>query len=130
MIVDTSAIVAILRDEPEARKYYELIKASSLSYLPAPLFLELCMVVISGRSPDAEYEVLSVIEELGIKLIEFTPTMAKVATKSFIKYGKGRGHPAQLNFGDCISYATSKVEAMPLLFKGDDFRLTDVEAAL
>jgi ribonuclease VapC len=64
-----------------------------------------------------------------IEIVPFTADHAAVARQTFLRYGKGR-HPAALNFGDCIAYATARLEAMPLLFKGDDFRLTDIEAAV
>ncbi|MGH6907202.1 MAG: type II toxin-antitoxin system VapC family toxin, partial [Aestuariivirga sp.] len=81
------------------------------------------------RDASAVQPIDGFIREAGIQLIPFTAAAAMIAVQAFIKYGKGR-HPAGLNFGDCMSYALAKTEVMPLLFKGEDFRLTDIEAAL
>jgi ribonuclease VapC len=71
----------------------------------------------------------NLIEKTEIEILTFDANMANIAIEAYIRFGKGRGHPAQLNFGDCIAYAASKAEALPLLFKGDDFRKTDVWCA-
>jgi ribonuclease VapC len=87
-------------------------------------------MVLAGRRED---EVLDRLDQFlrtaSIETVPFTADHAAVARQTFLRYGKGR-HPAALNFGDCIAYATARLEAMPLLFKGDDFRLTDIEAAV
>ena len=75
-------------------------------------------------------EVRLLVKSADIEIVAFGSSALDVAVDAFLKYGKGQSHPAQLNFGDCMSYAASKVEAMPLLFKGEDFRLTDVECAI
>lgn len=77
-----------------------------------------------------EENVDALLRASNIGIMEFSASSASVAVEAFLKYGKRRGHPAQLNFGDCISYAVSRSEAMPLLFKGDDFRHTDVDCAI
>ncbi len=88
-------------------------------------------MVYCGRRPASSVsEIDAFIRKGRLDVIPFPPAASSLAVEAFFKYGKGRGHPAQLNFGDCISYAVSKLEMMPLLFKGEDFRLTDVEAAL
>ncbi|MEO6609047.1 MAG: type II toxin-antitoxin system VapC family toxin [Aestuariivirga sp.] len=130
MVLDTSAIVAILRDEPDARLLFESIIGSDLRLMASPTFLETSIVVGANKNSEGIAKLDDLISRLDIKIIEFGLEHALVARRAFQTYGKGQGHPAQLNFGDCISYATSKVEAMPLLFKGDDFRLTDVECAI
>ena len=130
MIVDSSAIVAIIRNELEATRFYNAIMASPRAVLAAPTYVECCLVLTKDRSEEAVKELDSLLDKISIEIIAFTPKMAQIAAKAFLKYGKGRGNPAQLNFGDCISYAVSKVEAMPLLFKGDDFVHTDVERVL
>jgi ribonuclease VapC len=130
MIVDTSAVVAILRLEPEAEKFTKLLQSSTYSVMCSLHFLELCMVVLRNKEQSGVIKIKDAIEELGIHLIAFTPEMAELAAMAFEKYGKGSGHPAQLNFGDCMAYAVSKVEGLPLLFKGDDFSKTDVERVI
>jgi ribonuclease VapC len=130
MIVDSSAIIAMMRDEIDGGLYYEAIVASPRVLMPAPIYVECCLVLTKDRSELAMQELDSLLGRIMIEIIPLTPKMSRVAAKAFLTYGKGRGHKAQLNFGDCISYAASKVEAMPLLFKGEDFALTDVEKAL
>jgi ribonuclease VapC len=130
MMVDTSAVVAILRKEPEAEVFVKILEQARRSVMVAPNYLELCMVLLGNKEPPALQKVRSTLEELGIRIIEFTPDMADVSVRAFENFGKGQGHAAQLNFGDCMAYAASKIEGMPLLFKGDDFRLTDVECAI
>jgi ribonuclease VapC len=130
MIVDSSVIVAILREEFDAEIYVASLSRSPKSCMASPTYLELVMVMTGGRSPKPMELLDAFLSRMGIEIISFSVDMSRVATKAFLQYGKGRGHKAQLNFGDCISYATSKVEMMPLLFKGDDFRHTDVECAI
>jgi ribonuclease VapC len=130
MMVDTSVVVAILRNEIEAQDYARLINRVGRAYMVAPSYVELSMVMIGNKTPQSLNKIKTTLGQLSIRVVSFTPEMADHAARAFERYGKGRGHPAQLNFGDCISYAASKVEAMPLLFKGNDFRLTDVECAI
>ena len=129
MIIDSSAIVAILLLETDAARFAVRIESATVKFIATPTYLEICMVV-AGRRPDrAANRVEAFIREAEIEMRAFSNAAAHVAVKAFLTYGKGR-HRAGMNFGDCISYAMAKTEAMPLLFKGDDFRLTDVEPAL
>jgi ribonuclease VapC len=127
VIVDSSALVAIIRGESDFDIYVDALEKSALNKIAAPTYLELCMVTVGGRSQEAKLIVDEIMQRFRISIIDFTAEMAEVALDAFLKYGKGCGHRAQLNFGDCISFATARVEAMPLLFKGDDFRHTDIE---
>ncbi len=129
MMVDTSVVVAIMRNEPEGREFVRLLVQAGRSVMVAPNYVELCMVLLGNKAPSALNKIKMSLDELGIKVISFTPEMAEVSAKTFERFGKGQGHKAQLNFGDCMAYAASKVEGLPLLFKGEDFRLTDVECA-
>jgi ribonuclease VapC len=130
MIIDTSALIAILTAEDDAATYADALTQASAKLISAPTYLETCMVFCGRRNPGSVAEVDDLLRFAEISIRPFDRQTTDVAVGAFLRYGKGRGHPAQLNFGDCISYAMSKVEAMPLLFKGDDFRLTDVEVAL
>ena len=130
MVVDSSAILAIILREPEAEKFAALLRNSRMSIMAAPSLLEACMASTRLIGKTGVNEVRLLVKSADIEIAAFGSSALDVAVDAFLKYGKGQGHPAQLNFGDCISYATSKVEAMPLLFKGDDFRLTDVECAI
>jgi ribonuclease VapC len=132
MIVDTSALVAILRNEPEARRFVDVLENASIAQITAPAVLELCMVMLNTTAPEGLSRIRRMLQDIGIVTVPFTAEMADIAVQAFLRFGKGkgRGHKAQLNFGDCMSYAASKVEAMPLLFKGEDFGHTDVERVL
>lgn len=130
MIIDSSAVIAILRQEDGAEHLSRAIASAPSRIMPAPTYLETCMVFCGRKGPEGQVRVDSLLSATGIDVRPFSEDAARLAVAAFLKYGKGRGHPAQLNFGDCVSYAFSKLEAMPLLFRGDDFRLTDVEAAL
>ncbi len=130
LTVDTSALIAILFAESEAKQFVEVISTSRYSIMSAPSLLECNLVAVRNFGDSATSLVQQAVIGLKIEIVPFKAEAVAFATDAFLRYGKGRGHPAQLNFGDCISYAVSKVEAMPLLFKGDDFRLTDVECAL
>ena len=130
MVVDSSAILAIYFQEHDAQKFADIIGAARELKMAAPTFLEASIAAASRRGPIAAEHIRQNIIKSKIEIISFGKNETEVAIQAFLKYGKGQGHKAQLNFGDCISYATSKVEAMPLLFKGDDFRLTDVESAI
>jgi ribonuclease VapC len=129
MIIDTSAVLSILLAEPDAKIYADAIAASKHRVMAAPTYLELCMVFCGRRNDESLEMVEQFIQKAAISIRPFGPEAAAVAAQAFLRFGKGRGHPA-LNFGDCISYAMSKVEAMPLLFKGEDFGHTDVERVL
>jgi ribonuclease VapC len=130
MMVDTSAVVAIIRAEPEAEKFANVLESAKRSQMVAPNYLELCMVLLGNKEPSALRKIKFTLEELGLAIIPFTLEMAEVAVAAFEAYGKGRHPKANLNFGDCIAYAASKVEGLPLLFKGNDFRQTDVDCAI
>jgi ribonuclease VapC len=128
MIVDSSAVIAVLLDEPERTVFQPILETSASAKMAAPTFLETSMVLASRSGT----EMLTLLDrlrlEIGLTVLPFTEGHALVARRAFLRYGKGR-HAAGLNFGDCISYAVSKVEGEPLLFKGKNFHLTDVEAA-
>ena len=130
MIIDASVIVAILRLEPEARLFLEAIEKSDHPCIAAPTYLEACMVMSGSLGEQGQHDVDQLIATMNIEIVPFRAQAAKYAVGAFLRYGKSRKHKAQLNFGDCISYAMSKTEAMPLLFKGEDFAHTDVERAL
>ncbi len=130
MIVDTSVLVAILRREDDALLYVNAIEAAARKFMVCSAYLELCIVMVGNRPEQILSKVDETLSELDIKLLPFSNEMAEVAAGAFVVYGKGRHAKAALNFGDCMSYAASKVEAMPLLFKCNDFTHTDVERAI
>ncbi len=128
MVIDTSALIAILLGEPERPAFRDAILAAPSRVMPAPNYLEAAIVTVNRLGEASLAELRSVIDGLEIDLVDFTQEHAAVAEDAFLRYGKGR-HPAALNFGDCIAYAVAKAESQPLLFKGADFSLTDVAAA-
>lgn len=130
MIVDTSAIVALVNEEPEAETIKTaLLSTSTSAKMSAATYLE-CGIVVDGRALlPAVPHLDRVLQRYGIEVVSFTPSQAKLAREAYRRYGKGSGHRAGLNFGDCISYALAIDSDEPLLCNGEDFRHTDVEIA-
>ena len=126
MVLDTSAVLAILQNEPERRKFNEAIDAAETRSLSTASFVECSMIVESRYGADGVRDLDLLIAKAQISLISVDEEQANLARRAFRKFGKGR-HPAGLNFGDCFSYALSKALQEPLLFKGNDFSQTDVE---
>jgi ribonuclease VapC len=129
MIIDTSAIVAILRQEREARRFAEVIEAAPVRRISATTYVEIGAVIDGGRDPVASRLVDELITTAGIVIEPVTAAQARIARDAYRDFGKGSGHAAGLNFGDCFAYALAKATGEPLLFKGNDFARTDVTAA-
>jgi ribonuclease VapC len=128
MVLDTSAIVAILADEPERENFVDLIEATSIRRLSAATRVE-ATLVIEGRKRDAGRADLDLFLSVAeVEVVPVTLEQAELAWEAFRRYGRGR-HPAGLNFGDVFAYALAKITGEPLLFKGEDFSKTDIEAA-
>ena len=130
MILDSSAVVAILNGEPEAERFSHLITHAPGVSIAAPTLLELFIVADSAREPRVRSAVDAVLSRIDARVVPFTAEHAALARGAYRDYGRGSGHPARLNFGDCITYAVAKATDEPLLYKGDDFRLTDIRSAL
>ncbi|MGI0524582.1 type II toxin-antitoxin system VapC family toxin [Rhizobium giardinii] len=128
MVIDTSAIVAILRNEPQAAKLERALVASRVRLVPATCVLEARMVLVSRRGEHALAEVDLWLSKIEADIIPVDADLVDLATQAWLIYGKGR-HPAALNFADCFSYALAKRADEPLLFIGGDFSRTDVDAA-
>ena len=129
MIVDTSALTAVLFGEPEAARYTEIIHDADRCLISAGNFVELSIVVEGQLGTDALRQCDMFLRRAAILVEPFTVEQAHLARQAFHDFGKGR-HSAGLNFGDCFAYALSKFSGEPLLFKGEDFRKTDVIAAI
>ncbi len=130
MIVDTSVIIAILRAEPDAKDFVLAMKASRTSLLMSTAsYVEIGAEIDQARDPIASRRVDELLNALGIQVEPVTPHQAHIAREAYRDFGKGSGHHAGLNFGDCFSYALAKAFAEPLLFKGNDFIHTDVQVA-
>jgi ribonuclease VapC len=126
MVLDSSAILAILQDEPERRKFNEAIEAAETRSLSTASFVECSMIVESRYGADGVRDLDLFIAKAQVSLVSVDEEQADLARRAFRKYGKGR-HPAGLNFGDCFSYALVQALNVPLLFKGNDFNQTDIQ---
>jgi ribonuclease VapC len=126
MVIDTSAIVAILFDEPERRRFNELIEADGIRLISAATFLEAALVVESRRGEAAGRELDLLMHRAQVSVVPVDSEQAEVARVAWRRYRRGR-HVAGLNYGDCFSYALAKVSGEPLLAKGADFILTDLK---
>jgi ribonuclease VapC len=130
MIIDASAIIAILRDEPEAVACATAIEKATHRRISAANFLEAAVVIDANQDPIASRRFDDLIREAQITIEPVTERQARIARDAYRDFGKRKRHPASLNFGDCFAYALAKDKGEPLLFKGDDFGYTDVIPAL
>ena len=128
MIVDTSAVLAILLQEADARRYAEAIRTASRSRMSVANVLEASIVVESRGGAAAGRELDIFLNRAGMELVPVTIEHVDSARHAWRRFGKGN-HPAPLNFGDCFAYALADVSGETLLFKGDDFSQTDIRAA-
>ncbi len=129
MIVDTSALVAIIRDEEEAEAFAVAIARAAAPVISAANWLEAAMVAEGRDAARGGPRFDAVLAAARLDILPVTPAVAAGARIAWRRYGKGR-HPAGLNFGDCFSYALAQDRDEPLLFKGEDFARTDVKRAL
>ena len=130
MIVDSSAIIAILRDESDAATFARAIATAKIRRISAATFLECGIVVDAQRDPLVSRGFDEFVREAEFVIEPVTETQARLARQAYADFGKGRGHPAGLNFGDCLSYALALDLREPLLWKGDDFGHTGIRSAL
>ena len=128
MVVDTSALVAILFAESTAERLMEAILAAPRPIVSAASLVEVGIVAIARRGAASERELNSLLRQLRLQIIPVTADHAERALGAFRRFGKGR-HPAGLNYGDCFSYALASITGEPLLFVGDDFARTDLQIA-
>jgi ribonuclease VapC len=129
IVVDTSALVAILKEEIEAVDFAQIIADAERCFLSAVGLFEASMVMIGRGSPDLARGLDELIHQNMIEVVPFDEALARESRAAFVRFGRGR-HPASLNFGDCITYALARSLGLPLLFKGADFGKTDVTSAL
>jgi ribonuclease VapC len=128
MIVDSSALIAVLRGEADAPDYAAALShPSEAKKMSAANYLETAIVIDGSRDPIASRRVNDLMKKAGILIESVTPEQAEIARAAYRDYGKGSGHKAALNFGDCFAYALARSADEPLLFKGDDFRHTDIK---
>jgi len=125
VVIDTSALIALLGMEPEAARLAAAIEADGTRLISAASILEAAVVIESRYGPDGGRELDLLVAKAGLSVEPVTAQQAEIAREAWRRFGKDR-HPASLNFGDCFSYALARVTGEPLLFKGTDFPQTDV----
>jgi ribonuclease VapC len=132
MFVDTSVIVALIAGEPDSAYYTNLLSGAERRLTSGLVILEAAMrlsTLLKLAPVRAEALIHMLLDEAAITIVPIDGETATAAVAAFATYGKGRGHPAQLNLADCMSYACARTHGVPLLFKGDDFSKTDIHAA-
>ncbi len=129
MIVDTSALVAIIKREPEQAAFSAVLEAEKDLKISAATYLEASIVLDGMKKPEISRTLDDLIERAQIEIEPVTAEQARIARQAYRDYGRGSGHPANLNFGDCFSYALARAKREPILYKGDDFGHTDLRPA-
>ncbi len=124
--LDTSAVIAIVNQEPEARSYTRLLNDADAVVVGAPTRFEMALVASNLNPVAGESVVAALLRRFGVTVLDWTDRHAAIAASAYQRFGRGR-HPAKLNFGDCMAYAVARALDAPLLFKGGDFALTDVK---
>lgn len=127
MILDSSAVLAILRDEPEAERFAQAIEAARSVRMSTATYVQLGAVVDGQRDPIVSRRLDQLLDIAGTVFEPVTLEQARVARAAYRDFGRGSGHPAKLNYGDCFAYALAKTVGEPLLFKGDDLAQTDIQ---
>jgi ribonuclease VapC len=128
MIVDASALLAIVLDEDDGKRFYVSLGRAGTSAISAVNFVEAAIRADEDRTGSRGELLDEMMQRFDVRIASITPEQAKVAREAYQRFGKGR-HPARLNLGDCFAYALAKARGEPLLFKGADFAKTDIEAA-
>jgi len=130
VILDTSAVIAILRNEVDAAAFAKAIEKASHRRIAAVSYVESAAVIDGGRDPIASRRFDDLLREAEVTVEPVDEEQARIARQAYRDFGRGSGHPAKLNFGDCFAYALAKARREPLLYKGEDFSHTDVASAL
>ncbi len=130
MIIDTSALLAILRDEPDAIEYAKAVADASIRRISAANYVEAAAVIDAGHDPIASRRFDELLREAQCVIEPVTEAQARIAREAYRDFSRGTSHPARLNFGDCFAYALAKALNEPLLFKGNDFKHTDITPAI
>lgn len=129
MVIDSSALVAVLQQEPDALEFTRAMGSVEQPLLSALTYLETAMVLVGRRGPGALSGLDALLAHYSMQIVPLDAALVLEARAAFLRYGKGR-HPAALNMGDCAAYALAKSRRLPLLFKGNDFARTDITRAL
>ncbi|WP_295388621.1 type II toxin-antitoxin system VapC family toxin [uncultured Thiodictyon sp.] len=129
IVVDTSAVMAVLLEEDDAHRYAAALSKATELRMAAPTWLETAMLATARCRGDGFRELTAFLDFIGIEVVPMDFVLAQIAYDAWARFGKGR-HPAKLNYGDCFAYALARQRGEPLLFKGGDFTLTDIQAAI
>lgn len=129
-VVDSSAFIAVLRSEHDAQRYVDVLERPEHFLMSAGTLLEVGTVVLHKRGPEKIADMFDLIAVAQIEIVPVDEIQARSAIDAYGRFGKCTNHPAQLNYGDCFSYALAKTSDLPLLYKGDDFSRTDIRSAL
>jgi len=130
VIIDTSVLVALILREPEAVPFALAMAAAPARRLSAASYVELAAVIDGRRDPVLSNALKASLRASDIEVLPFTVEQARIARVAYQQFGRGSGHPARLNMGDCFAYALARDLGEPLLFKGSDFALTDIELVI
>lgn len=130
MVVDSSALLAILLGEAGADQLVDAIDSAELRRVPAPTLVEASAVMIGRKGPPGDVALDALLQRLALEVVAMTPEAAAHARIAYGRYGKGVGQPAVLNYGDCLAYGVARALDAPLLFVGEDFGRTDVQPAI
>jgi ribonuclease VapC len=128
MVIDTSAILAILLAEPEAERMVRAITQDPTRMIGAPTLVEASAVMLARKGPSGEIALDAFLQKLDVQVVPMSADAATFARNAYARYGKGTGSPAGLNYGDCLAYGVAMDVNEPLLFKGEDFPKTDLPA--
>lgn len=129
MVIDTSALIAILLAEPDATRFVHAIAAAATRVVGAPTLVEAAAVMLARVGPSGEIALDALLQRLGVEVVPMSPDAAALARSAYSRFGKGVGSPGVLNYGDCLSYGVAAARGEALLFKGGDFSRTDLLAA-
>ncbi len=129
MILDASAVIAILRQEPEAALFAKAIEKAPVRRISAANYVETAIVIDSEKDPVASRRVDELLQRAGVEISSVTPEQARLAREAYRTFGRGSGHPARLNFGDCFAYALAVIVDEPILCKGDEFKKAGLHLA-
>ena len=130
IVLDSSAVIAVALGEADAGKFSDVLGTAEEAVISTGTVVEIGVVLASKNREGASIDAMHLLAAASVRQIPVSERHALLAIEAYERYGKGRGHPAQLNYGDCFSYALAKSLNAPLLFKGDDFAQTDVVSAL
>lgn len=129
MVIETSALVAILLAEPEAERLVRAIGGAEPRLVGAPTVFEAAAVMLARKGPAGEIALDALLQRLAVEIVPMSVAAAVLARSAYQRYGRGVGSPGVLNYGDCLSYGIAMAEGDALLFTGNDFSRTDVSAA-